>query len=64
MQMEEEGEEEGEEGEELRPYFTCYTNSNSRSSCCGSAETNPTRNYEVAGLILGLAQWVKYLGLP
>ena len=25
----------------------------------GTAETNPTRNHEVAGLIPGLAQWVK-----
>ena len=25
--------------------------------------TNPTRNYEVAGSIPGLAQWVKYLAL-
>ena len=30
-----------------------------RSSHCGAAETNPTRNNEVAGLILGPAQWVK-----
>ena len=29
------------------------------SSCCGSAETNPTRNHEVVGSIPGLAQWVK-----
>ena len=27
----------------------------------GGAETNPTRNHEVAGLIPGLAQWVKDL---
>ena len=33
---------------------------NSWSSCGGSAETNPTRNHEVAGL----AQWVKDLALP
>ena len=26
--------------------------------------TNPTRNHEVAGLIPGLTQWVKYLELP
>ena len=25
----------------------------------GTAETNPTRNHEVEGLIPGLAQWVK-----
>ena len=32
-----------------------------RSSCCGAAEMNPTRNYEVVGSIPGLAQWVKDL---
>jgi len=34
-----------------------------RSFHCGSAETNVTSNYEVAGSIPGLAQWVKDLTL-
>ena len=34
-----------------------------QSSCHGAAETNPTRNHEVKGLIPGLAQWVKDLVL-
>ena len=29
------------------------------SSRCGAAETNPTRDHEVAGSIPGLTQWVK-----
>ena len=29
-----------------------------RSSCHGTVETNPTRNHEVAGSILGLTPWV------
>ena len=34
-----------------------------RSSHLGSMEMNPTRNQEVAGLILGLPQWVKNPGV-
>ena len=35
-----------------------------RSSRCGTAETNLTRNDEVVGSIPGLTQWVKNLVLP
>ena len=37
---------------------------NSRSSRCAAAETNPTRNHEVAGSNPGLTPWVKDLALP
>ena len=40
------------------------TNKQKRSSHCGTAETHPTRNHEVAGTIPGLAQRVKDLALP
>ena len=35
-----------------------------RSSHCGTAEMNLSRNHELVGSIPGLAQWVKDLALP
>ena len=40
-------------------HFICQKWFSKGSSCHGVAETNSTRNNEVAGLIPGLAQWVK-----
>ena len=45
-------------------YNTMRLEINYRSSRCGTVETNPTRNHEAAGLILGLTQWVEDPALP
>ena len=42
----------------------CFNFKNFCSSRHGTAETNPTRNREVASSIPGLAQWVMDLALP
>ena len=39
--------------------LTCFQIHNSASFHCGSAEVNPTRIHKDAGLIPGLALWVK-----
>ena len=39
--------------------FISLKKKKARSSRCGTVEMDPTSNHEVAGLIPGLAQWVK-----
>ena len=47
----------------VHPYNEILFKNIKRSSCRGSAETNPTRNHEVVGSIPDLTQWVKDLAL-
>ena len=48
---------------EQSAFFEGFKNCSLGSSCCGIAETNPTRNHEVSRSIPGLAQWVKGSGI-
>ena len=48
----------------IYPEKIILQNDTCRSSCCGAAETNPTRNHGVSGSIPGLAQWVEDPVLP
>ena len=43
----------------LKKFCECHIELKSRSSRYGAVETNAIRNHAVAGLIPGLAQWVK-----
>ena len=47
----------------IKTAFSFYLKTESRSSRCGSVVMNGTGNHKDAGLILGLAQWVKDLAL-
>ena len=44
--------------EQVSHNLLCLLKDHMRSSHCGAAEINLTRNHEVAGSIPGLAQWV------
>ena len=51
-------------GELFNGYKVSVSKGEKRSSHRGTAETNLTRNHEVAGLIPGLPQWFKDPVLP
>ena len=55
---------ESEDGIYWRSFPPMYCrNLRKQEFCHGAAETNPSRNHEVAGLIPGLALWVEDLAL-